>query len=130
MTLTGSQVQSALTTDAIAFRQFVGSLVPRQGVGGAGDMKVRPRGTPGQGVLVSAGTIYLLGSSSSVQGVYSEFNDADVDVAASAADGAQTRIDRLIYRVRDADYPGGSPPSTLEWLQGTAGSGLAPTVPV
>jgi hypothetical protein len=106
------------------------SLFTIPGVAGSTDMLVKQRVSASQGVLVSAGGIWLQGSSSTVQGDYYDFNDADLDVAATAADGAQTRIDRVIYRVRDPDFVAGTPPGTCEWLPGTAGSGVPPTVPV
>lgn len=131
MALTGpSVVINAGSHSANKFRQFLMTALPRVGVAGTGDCLVKQRASPGQGVLVSAGGIYCLGTSSSIQGVYFDFNDADLDVPASAADGSQTRIDRVIFRVRDVDYVVGTPPNAFEWLTGVAGSGLPPVVPV
>lgn len=114
---------------ALKFRQMLATLVAQNGVGGRDDCLVKQRVTPGQGVLVSTGGIFFKGTASSVQGVYSDFNDADADVPATAADGAQTRIDRVIYRVRDPVYDAGTPTGNFEWLAGSAGSGVPPTVP-
>jgi len=131
MALTGPElVLASASHTAVKFRQLLASLLPYPGVAGLGDLQVTQLGTPGQGVLVAPGGIWLPGTSSSVQGDYYDFNDASLTVNASAADGSQTRIDRLIYRVRDPDYVTGTPPNNLEWISGVAGSGSPPAVPV
>lgn len=130
MALTGPPlVEQSGSHSGAKFRQFLETLLPQPGVGGSLDCQVKQRVTPGQGALVSTGGIWLLGTSNAVQGHYFDFNDADVDVPAPAADGAQARIDRLVYRVRDPDFQPGTPPSAFEWVTGTAGSGTPPSLP-
>jgi hypothetical protein len=129
MSLTGPIAVASITSTAINYRQFMRSLVPRSGVDAAGAMLVKQRASPGQGVLVSAGGIFVLGNSSGVQGVYYDYNDADLDVPASAADGAQTRVDRIIYQIQDPDFVGGTPPGSFAWVNGTPGSATPPAVP-
>jgi hypothetical protein len=130
MALTGpALVLDASSHTSLKFRQFMKSLLAMPGVAGAGDCLVKQRVSTGQGLLVSAGGLWMPGTTSSIQGDYYDFNDADYDVAATAASGTQTRIDRVIYRVRDPVYVAGTPTGIFEWLTGTAGSGTPPTVP-
>lgn len=130
MSITGPPLAiSSGSHSAIKLRQMLLSMFPVAGVAQPGDCLVKQRVSPGQGLLVSAGGMFMKGSTSSVQGVYFDYNDADLDVPASTSDGSQTRIDRVIYRVRDPDFQPGTPPGTFEWLTGTAGSGVPPTPP-
>lgn len=130
MALTGPPIAlSSGSHTAVKLRQLWGSLLLSSGVAAPGDCLVKQRVSASQGILVAAGGIFLKGTSSSVQGDYGDFNDADYDVAATASDGSQTRIDRVIYRVRDPDYVSGTPINAFEWLQGVAGSGTPPSVP-
>jgi hypothetical protein len=114
---------------SLKFRQMLSALLQTEGVCGLTDCLVKQRVVASQGVLVSAGALFMPGTSSSVQGAYFDYNDADSSIDFPAADGSLTRIDRLIYRVRDPDYVTGSPPGAFEPVQGTAGSGTPPAIP-
>jgi hypothetical protein len=132
----GNVHTAEITRDAfsstIALPRSGGSLVPRGGVvpdlGGV--LAVTQNGTPNMSVNVASGHIYVPGTESGKQGVYSCLNDATLNVTIAAADPSQPRIDIIVAQIRDAFYSGASNDFRIVAVTGTpAGSPSAPATP-
>jgi hypothetical protein len=76
------------------------------GVCTAGSLAVTQNGTPNMSVNVAAGTALITGTASALQGPYSFYNDATVNLVVAAADATNPRKDLVIAQVRDATYDG------------------------
>ena len=82
-------------------RQMVTSLWP-EGVVGLTDLAVSQRGAgANMSVDVAAGDAYILGDAVTRQGMYHVRNDATVNVAVTAADATNPRIDRVVATIKD-----------------------------
>lgn len=106
-------------------------IIGTQGVGGGtSEMQVTQSGTPGMSVVVAAGWAWVLGTTSSTQGIYSTYNDASTTLSVTTANPSLPRIDRVCVTVRDAAYSGASNDVILQVVAGTAAaSPSAPAVP-
>lgn len=101
-----------------AFSGGVGALDPGHGVTTPADLKVSQSG-PGMNVSVAAGSGFIRGTQSALQGVYHVVNDAAVVLAVSPADPTNPRRDLVILHVRDANYSGASNDARLLVVTGT-----------
>jgi len=98
------------------------------GVFRGGDLLVSAGG--GQSVNVAIGACYVDGSESSTQGGYFVYNDAVTNVAVTAADGTNPRIDLIGVQIRDSEYSTAFNDARILVVTGTpAGSPSAPTAP-
>jgi hypothetical protein len=105
-------------------------LVGTQGVGATTQLVVSQSATPAMSVSVAAGWAWILGTTSSTQGMYSLYNDAAVTLTIATAPSSNTRIDLVCLTVRDAAYAGASNDCILQVVTGTAAaSPVAPTLP-
>lgn len=113
------------------FRQLLQTIANGQeGVLGEGDLAVTQNGTPNMSVNVAAGKAFILGDESALQGSYFVHNDAVKNVPLAAADGTNARIDRIVARVRDAEYSGAVNAWAIEAIAGTPSSSpVAPALP-
>ena len=102
-------------------------LVGTQGVGPLTQLKVSQSGTPGMSVSVAAGWAWILGTTTSTQGMYSTYNDAAVTLTIATAPVTNTRIDLVCMTIRDSAYAGSSNDVILQVITGTAAA--SPTVP-
>lgn len=103
-------------------RLMLETLIPTGGVVdlAGGHLAVTEQGTPAMGVTVAAGRAVIAGTEASAQGVYHAVNDADTDLAVSASDPTNPRVDLVVARVRDAFYSGATDAWALEIVTGTA----------
>ena len=83
----------------------------------------------GMTVNVALGEVLVPGSTTTTQGLYYGLNDGTVSVAVSAADASLTRIDTIAAKVQDSAYAGAVDSWSLVAVTGTAGSGVAPSLP-
>ena len=106
-------------------------LVSTQGVRSLlTDFAVSQSGTPGMSVSVAAGWAWVLGTSSSTQGMYATYNDAATTLTVTAANPTNPRIDRVCITIRDAAYAGANNDVILQVVAGTpAASPTAPAIP-
>lgn len=132
-------VLQAGSHSAQLFRQAVSTLLnPAGGVVGSGDYAVTQNGTPNMSVNIaggapgSGGGIWVPGTTLvGVQGLYFGYNDAVVNLALSASNPTNPRIDTAIAQVQDAAYAGATSSFSLSILAGTpAASPVAPSLPV
>ena len=127
----GPYVIQANAHSAEAFRQLVASLVPVQGIVNAPDLAVTQNGTPNMSVNVASGFVFITGTQSvPVQGTYHAYNDATVNLAVSASNPTNPRIDLVVAAVQDAAYSGATNVWVLSVIAGTpAGSPVPPAAP-
>jgi hypothetical protein len=106
-------------------------IVGTQGTGDTlNQLKVSQSGTPGMSVQVAAGWAWVLGTTSSTQGMYSTYNDAAVTLTVTAANPTNARIDKVCLTIRDSAYAGASNDSILQVVAGTpSASPTAPATP-
>jgi hypothetical protein len=95
-----------------------------------GALAVTQNGTPNLTVNVAAGQCFIPGTENTKQGIYVFTNDATVNLALTAPNASQPRIDLVVARVQDSAYSGASNTCTLEIVAGTpAASPSAPAAP-
>lgn len=113
--------------DRLGIRGMVGT----EGVGsGTAELQVTQSGTPGMSVSVAAGWVWVLGTTSATQGMYSSYNDAATSLTVTTANATLPRIDKVCFTVRDAAYSGASNDCILQVVAGTAAaSPVAPATP-
>lgn len=101
------------------------------GVARVDDLKVTQRGAgTNMSVDVAVGAAVVGGTENAHQGNYYVYNDATVNVAISASDPVNPRIDIVGIRVRDSEYSGTSNDAAIIVVTGTpAGSPTEPTLP-
>jgi hypothetical protein len=102
-----------------------------EGVVGATDLAVSERGAgANMSVDIAAGVCWVRGDDADDQPTYRCFNDATVNLAVTAADATNDRIDLVVAEVRDAAFSGVSTDWRLRVVTGTpAGSPSAPSTP-
>lgn len=144
-------VISADSHSAALFRLAAQSMISGCGVTESGSLAVSQNGTPNMSVNVAAGMIWMPGtlgattgfgnntgaqtayglpSSKTSQGSYGAYNDATVNLAISAADPTNPRIDLVVASVQDAQYSGSNNQPVLQVITGTAApSPSAPSAP-
>lgn len=122
---------------AALFRQAASSIfgVPQPGTlaassGGvvnATDLAVTQNGTPNMSVNVAGGSCWVPQTNAANGGLYFGLNDATVNLAISASNPTNPRIDTVVATVNDAAYAGGTNNWVLQVLTGTptAGATLA-----
>lgn len=130
-------VIQASSHGAALFRQQIAALLGLTqpgtlalGTGGVvntTDLVVTQNGTPNMSVNVAGGVAMIPQTLAANGGIYTGLNDATVNLAISAANATNPRIDTVIASVADAAYSGGSNNWTLSVLTGTptAGATLA-----
>lgn len=99
-----------------------GSITARDsahGIINESDLAVTQNGTPNMSVNVAAGSCFIRGMSSAVQGAYHLVNDGTLNVTISAADATNARRDLIIAVVRDAAYSGASNDARIIVVTGT-----------
>lgn len=108
------------------YRDLVG-----EGVVGSGDMAVAQRGAgANMSVDIAAGVAWVKGDDSALQPTYRCYNDSTVNIAVTAADASNPRIDIVIAEVRDAAFAGVSTDWRPRVVAGTpAGSPAVPATP-
>lgn len=98
------------------------------GVVNSGDLAVTANGTPNMSVNVAKGEALVAGTATVDQGTYYVFNDATVNLAVSAADATNPRIDLVVAKVTDTLSDADT--WSLAVVAGTpAASPVAPTPP-
>jgi len=111
----------------LPYRDLIG-----EGIVEAGDLAVSERASgANMSVDVAAGACWVAGDDDAdAQPTYRLRNDATVNVAISAADATNPRIDLVVARVYDSAFAGVSDAGTIEVVTGTpAGSPSAPSLP-
>ena len=133
----GTILQNA-SIDAQVLRQAFAAITTTTGITSAGMFAVSALSTPNMSVNVAAGTAWVPGTQVSnvsgfafnLQGVYWVLNDATVNLAISAADPTNPRIDLVVLQVIDSQYGGASDTAQLAVITGTpAASPVAPAAP-
>lgn len=97
-----------------------------------GDMLVEQNGTPNMSVDVAQGAAAIKGTHDFFQGMYFVENRGTTNLAISAADPADPRIDVIVARVYDTEHADPSSEWILEVVTGTpatSGTQVAPAVP-
>lgn len=129
---TAEQLRNYTLAGLIAGSQGSASLQTRGGVNPVlgNRLAVAQTGSPSMAVLVRLGIGVVPGTEGAKQGGYGVGNDGDVTLAIAAAHATLSRIDIVIFRVRDSFYSGGVDSAVLEVVTGTpAGSPSAPATP-
>lgn len=112
------------------YRRLLQGLDLSAGVNGFGDLKVTEQSPAATGVLIATGTGYVEGTEAATQGFYFVANDAAEEVALSAADPTNDRIDLVGILIEDDEYSGVAHIATLHVVEGiAAGSPVEPTPP-
>jgi hypothetical protein len=95
------------------------SLVCVEGVSSldGGDLEVT--NGAGMSVNVAAGSAFIDGDTIADQGMYHVFSDGTVNLAISASDPTDDRIDLVVATVRDSQYAGGDDDWLLQVITGT-----------
>jgi hypothetical protein len=129
-TAENDRLGTQLITGISGVADAVAALPQTAGTTCTGDFAVTATGS-GLGVSIAAGGAFVLGTSTSTQGMYTVYNDGAVTLTLGTAPASNTRIDLIVLRINDAAYAGSTNSVTLEVVAGTAaGSPVAPTVPV
>lgn len=111
-------------------RRGLGALLDQAGVIGVNDLAVVQHGTPNMSVDVPDGRVAIKGSEATYQGVYLCENRGVTNLAISASDPTNPRIDLIVAKVQDAAYSGVTNAWSLAVVTGTpAGSPVAPAAP-
>ncbi len=110
-------------------RQLVSVLSgERDGILRGTDFGVTQNGGGAMNVVVSSGLALITGTDSArVQGQYHVYNDANVTVTVSTANGSNPRVDLIVATIEDAYYAGGANTAILQCIAGTPGP--SPAVP-
>jgi hypothetical protein len=104
--------------------------LPQTAATKTGDLAVNQSATPGMSVTVAAGGAYILGTSTSTQGMYFAYNDAQETLVIAAANPSLARIDRISLQVSDSAYAGSTNTAALVVTAGTAAAvPVAPAAP-
>lgn len=93
------------------------------GVLQSGDLLVAQNGTPNMSVNVAGGSAWIPQTQAANGGMYFALNDATVNLAISAANATNPRIDTIVATVNDAAYSGASNNWVLQVLTGTPTAG-------
>lgn len=116
------------TCDGEVVRRAVGSVLnPAGGIISPGDFTVAQQATPNMSVAVSAGQIWVPGTSSASQGMYYARNGAAVTLAIAASSPSYPRLDQVIAQAQDAAYAGTSKDVQLAVVTGTPTAGASLT---
>jgi hypothetical protein len=107
------------------------ALTGRGGVSRMGSsLAVQPQGSPNMTVNVLSGHVFIPGSESVSQGVYSCTNTSTVVLAIATAHASLPRIDIVVAKVQDSAFSGATDAWSLVVVTGTAAaSPVAPTAP-
>lgn len=108
-------------------RTVIGATLNTSGVIGVDDLKVTQNGTPNMSVNVAGGRIMIPGSEATYQGTYAAENRGTTNLAISASDPTNPRIDLVVAKVQDAAYSGATNAWSLAIVTGTAAA--SPTAP-
>lgn len=114
--------------DAEVIRRAVGTLLnPAGGVVSSGDLALTQNGTPNMSVNVGTGQIWVPGTTTATQGPYYSQNKAAVNLAITASNPSNPRVDTIIAQVQDAAYAGASRQFGPTVLTGTPTAGASLT---
>src|SRR6202035_1959182 len=131
MTLTSPPyVLQGSSHGAQLFREAISSvLAPAGGIVQPSDFALTQNGTPNMSVNIGAGRCWIPGTSLATvnpgggayypQGSYFAESDAAVNLAISASDPSNPRIDTVICQVHDAAYAGATNSAALAIVTGT-----------
>lgn len=127
-------IQSLLGgVDLGVFSGGVSATDPSHGVADPASFKVTQNGTPNMSVNVAAGSAFVRGTESALQGCYPVQNDDTVNVTIAAADSTNPRWDIVGIRIYDSTYGSSDPVDDgafIEVVTGTpAASPADPTLP-
>ena len=138
---------TANSLTAETFRQAPASHISGTGVVGAGDLAVAQNGTPNMSVNVAAGQVWVPGTLSSTtgfptnlnaqttwglpsslneQGSYYQWYSGTTNLAISAADPTNPRIDLAVVSIQDAQYSGSNNQGILQIITGTPAASPSP----
>ena len=100
------------------------------GVINSGDLAVSANATPNMSINVASGWAAIVGNYQANMGTYMVFNDATTNLAITAANGSNPRIDLLVITISDAYYTGTLNQVTFTVIAGTpSGSPTVPSTP-
>ena len=126
-----NQTAALLCAPVSAFTNSVSATTAggAHGVMSPNDLNVVQNGTPNMSVNVAAGRAFIRsGNASSIAaGVYAVMNDATVNVAISASDPTNPRIDLVVIQVRDTNYGEAASDARITVVTGTPAA--SPAVP-
>ena len=112
-------------------RALGGLVVYRNSIVGTGDWATTQNGTPNMSVNVAEGRGLVVGTEATYQGGYFCESQGVTNLAITAANATNPRIDLIVARVKDAAYSGAVNAFSLEVVTGTAAaSPVAPATPV
>ena len=117
--------------NAVEYRHLAAALLgPTSGVLSPNDLKVTQRGAgANMSVDVAAGDAAIFGTESSPeQGCYYAHSSAVTNLVIAAAD-AGPRYDRIVAKVQDSDYSGGTNTVSIVVVNGTAVRPAEPALP-
>jgi hypothetical protein len=120
------------STSAEEDRALITALYgPVGGVVMSTDLLVTQNGTPNMSVNVAAGRCVVVGTeNATMQGDYVGWLDAVLNVAISASDPTNGRIDLIVAKFQDAQYSGATNAFSVVAVTGVAsGSPVAPAAP-
>ena len=107
------------------------TVVERNSILLSGDWAITQNGTPNMSVNVAEGRGYVKGTEATYQGGYLCESQGVTNLAITAANATNPRIDLIVARVKDAAYSGATNTFSLEVVTGTAAaSPVAPVTPV
>jgi len=111
-------------------RMFASLTKDDEGVAAASEMAVTEKATANMSVDISAGRAWIKGTEDSFQGTYFVESQSVTNVAVTASDATNPRIDLVVAMVEDTDYSTVTDVWTLEVVAGTpASSPSAPSQP-
>ena len=140
----------AAVNPAERIRQSMQAPLAATGVVNLGDLQVTALSTPNMSVNVAPGSLWIPGTQGSTagegtnygaqtaygtpafpstftsQGCYFDYNDAVVNLAISAANATNPRIDLIVVTVQDGEYSGSANQAILQVIAGTPAGTPAP----
>jgi len=91
------------------------------------DLQITQNGTANMSVNVSSGWAAIVGTTQANMGTYMAYNDASTNLAITAANASNPRIDLVVITVNDAYYTGTLNNVSFQVIAGTPAA--SPTVP-
>lgn len=115
---------------AVQARRLIKAIFGTPGIIASTDMAVTAKGTPDMSVNVALGQCVVAGSEATDQGYYVVYNDATINLAISAADSTNGRIDAVYVKVQDSEQSGATDAASIVVVTGTAAATpVAPNAP-
>jgi len=112
-------------------RRYIEAVGVNAGIVDGGDLVVTEKsGTPTMSVDIATGRCFVAGDENTYQGLYFCDNRGVTNLAVSASDPTNDRIDLVVAKVEDSDYSGATDAWSLAIVEGTpSGSPSAPSLP-